>query len=122
MNATASADSLSQVSSALYHFKWLALSNSLYYYIALAIGCFIILIAYFFGGGKRHRLKIFLSITTGVLAGVLTLPLLLKMAGPNSSPILVGFFIFLDFIFVAAVTCHMYELVIIGTDEAFVGR
>jgi hypothetical protein len=122
MNTVASADSLSQVSTALYQFKWLALGNTIYYYIALAIGCFIILISYFFGGGKRNRLKIFFSIFIGVLAGMLTLPLLLKIAGPYANPVLIGFFIFLDLVFVATVTCHMYELVVIGTHEAFMGK
>jgi hypothetical protein len=122
MNAVAAADSVRQVTSVCYQFKWLALNNALYSYIALAIGFFIILVSYFFGGGKQNKLKLFLSITLGVVAGALALPLLLKIAGTNPSPVLVGFFILLDFIFVATVTCHMYELVVINTEEAFVER
>lgn len=122
MNAVASADSANQISSVLHQFKWFALSSNLVYYIAVAIGFFTIFISYFFGGGKMNRLKITLSISLGVLAGMFTLPLLLKIAGPNAAPVLVGFFIFLDMIFVAAVTCHMYELVNIGSHEAFFGN
>lgn len=122
MPAVAPADSLNQVNWALYQFKWFALSNNLLYYIAVAIGFFIIFISYFFGGGKMNRLKIILSISLGVLAGMFTLPLLIKVAGPTAAPGLIGFFIFLDLIFVATVTCHMYELVNIGSHEAFFGN
>jgi hypothetical protein len=121
MPPVAPADSANQVNWALYQFKWFALSSNLSYYIAVAIGFFIIFISYFFGGGKMNRFKIILSISLGVLAGMFTLPLLMQVAGPNAAPGLVGFFIFLDLIFVATVTCHMYELVVIGSHEAFFG-
>lgn len=100
-------------------FVWLHLNNHLIYYIAVAIGFFIIFISYFFGGGKKNRIKIFFCILTGTAVGALTLPLLLQISGNQPDPILIGFFIFLDLIFTATVTCHLYELLVIGTHEAF---
>ncbi|MDZ7316977.1 MAG: hypothetical protein ONA69_08145 [candidate division KSB1 bacterium] len=100
----------------LYTFKWFAFHNDLYHYLAVLLGFFIILISYAFGGGNRNRVKIFFSIFIGVAVGLLTLPLLLRF---GSDPILIGFFLFLDIVFVAAVTVHMYELVVVGTHEAF---
>ncbi|MBN1464253.1 hypothetical protein JXA02_00730 [candidate division KSB1 bacterium] len=121
MGPTAVQDSLEVVktfSSAKYCFSWLTMESNVIYYIAVAIGFFIIFVSYFFGGGKRNRIKILLSISTSVIIGVLTLPLLLKIAG-TENPALVAFFLLLDIIFTTTVSCHMYELVVIGTHEAF---
>jgi hypothetical protein len=98
-------------------FKWFLFESNIVYYVAIAIGFFIIFVAYFFGGGKMNKMKIILSIVTGIVIGVFTLPLLLKIAG--DSPLVVAFFILIDIIFTAIVACHMYELVVIGTHEAF---
>ena len=101
-----------------YQFSWFQLNADIIYYIAVAIGFFIIFISYFFGGGKKNKIRIIMSISIGVLVGMFTLPLLLRISGPEN-PALSAIFIFIDFIFTATVTCHLYELVIIGTHEAF---
>ncbi len=123
MNQVAPSDSLGAAASAVgktvSNFAWFDVGNNLVYYIAIAIGFFIIFISYFFAGGKKSRMRLLLSIIVGTLVGVFTLPLLLQIAGPQSSPIVIGFLIFLDMIFIATVTCHLYEMVIIGTHEAF---
>lgn len=106
------------ISSNNHEFAWFEFETNLVYLIAVAIGFFIIFVSYFFGGGKKNKVKIFLSIATGVLIGILTLPLLLKMPG-HEQPGFVAFYILLDIIFTATITCHMYELVVIGTHEAF---
>ncbi len=98
-------------------FRWFLFESNIVYYVAIAIGFFIIFVAYFFGGGKMNKMKIVLSIITGIVIGLFTLPLLLKIAG--HSPLVVAFFILVDLIFTAVVACHMYELVVIGTHEAF---
>ena len=122
MDSTAVQDTVQTASkiftSSDYTFSWFMFDNNIIYYIAVAIGFFIIFISYFFGGGKTNRGKIVLSISTGVIVGILTLPLLLKIAG-TEKPMLVAFFVLLDIIFTATVTCHMYELVVVGTHEAF---
>ena len=122
MDTTAVQDSVKAATKVLspqdFSFSWYVFDNNMVYYIAVAIGFFIIFVAYFFGGGKKNRIKIFLSITTGIIIGLLALPLLLKIAGTDK-PVLVAFFILLDIVFTATVTCHMYELVVIGTHEAF---
>jgi len=122
MSEQAVSDSLSQAAVSLhsYQMSWFVFSADIVYYIAVAIGFFIIFVSYFFGGGKRNKVKIIMSIIIGIVIGVLTLPLLLKMSGENS-PVLVGIFIFIDIVFAATVACHMYELVVIGTHEAFDG-
>lgn len=120
MNGQAASDSLSTITFNTFQFSWFGLSSDIVHYIAVAIGFFIIFVAYFFGGGKRNKVKIIMSISIGVLIGLLTLPLLLKISGPNN-PGLVAFFIFIDVVFAATVACHMYELVVIGTHEAFDG-
>lgn len=122
MSEQAVSDSLSQaaVSFHSYQMSWFLFSADIIYYIAVAIGFFIILVSYFFGGGKRNKVKIIMSIIVGIIIGVLTFPLLLKISGDNS-PALVGLFIFIDIVFAATVACHMYELVVIGTHEAFDG-
>lgn len=116
--ASAVADSAKQFYSSDFTFRWLMFDNNLIYYVAIAIGFFIIFVAYFFGGGRMNKVKITLSIITAILIGVFTLPLLLKIAG-KGQPIVVAFFILIDIIFTAIVACHMYELVVIGTHEAF---
>ncbi|MBN1481566.1 hypothetical protein EH223_04315 [candidate division KSB1 bacterium] len=122
MDQTAVQDSLNNVSqfisSSQHEFVWFQFESNLVYLIAVAIGFFIIFISYFFGGGKKNKVKIFLSIVTGILVGVLTLPLLLKLPGHEKAGV-IAFYILLDLIFTATVTCHMYELVVIGTHEAF---
>ena len=109
MYQTAVSDSLANASglTTMEHtFTWFMLESN------------IIFISYFFGGGKKNKVRLFLSIAIGVIIGVLTLPLLLRIAG-EGRPVVVAFFIFLDIIFTATVACHLYELVIIGTHEAF---
>jgi hypothetical protein len=122
MDTTAVQDSLQAaskgISSGHYCFSWFVLESNVICYIAVAIGFFIIFVSYFFGGGKTNRMRIFLSILTGVFIGVFTFPLLLHIAR-NGSPTLIAIFLFLDILFTATVTCHLYELVIIGTHEAF---
>lgn len=121
MYQTAVSDSLANASglTTMEHtFTWFMLESNIIFYIAVAIGFFIIFISYFFGGGKKNKVRLFLSIAIGVIIGVLTLPLLLRIAG-EGRPVVVAFFIFLDIIFTATVACHLYELVIIGTHEAF---
>jgi hypothetical protein len=123
MYQTAVSDSLSTASSFFqteHTFKWFMMESNIIYYVAVAIGFFIIFVSYFFGGGKKNKVKIFISIALGVVIGVLTLPLLLKIAG-QGQPLVIAFFILLDIIFTATVACHMYELVVIGTHEAFDG-
>ena len=61
-----------------------------------------------------------MSMLVGVIIGLLTMPLLLKISG-DQSPALTAFFIFVDIAFAVAVACHMYEMVVIGTHEAFDG-
>ncbi|MBN1562062.1 hypothetical protein JW998_17545 [candidate division KSB1 bacterium] len=122
MDTTAVQDSLQAASKAIssgdYCFSWFVLNSNIIYYIAVAIGFFIIFVSYFFGGGKRNRVKIILSIMVGMLIGIFTLPLLLQIAGTENTT-LVAFFLLLDICFSTTVTCHMYELVVIGTHEAF---
>lgn len=122
MDGQAASDSLQQaaISFDTYQFSWFGLSSDIIYYIAVAIGFFIIFVSYFFGGGKRNKVKIIMSISIGVIVGILTLPILLKISGLNN-PVLAAFFIFIDIVFAATVACHMYELVVIGTHEAFDG-
>ena len=112
----------SQVLQMVYRFKWFTMESNLYFYIAVAIGFFIIFISYFFGGGSKARLKIIFSIILSTAIGTLTLPLLLKIAGTDPSPTLVGFFIFIDFVFIAVVAVHFYELIVIGTHEALFNK
>jgi len=120
MSGQAASDSLSQsaISFLNYQMSWFVFSADIIYYIAVAIGFFIIFVSYFFGGGKRNKVKIIMSIIIGMVIGLLTLPLLLKISG-DSNPALTAFFIFLDVAFATTVACHMYELVVIGTHEAF---
>lgn len=107
-----------------YTFKWFDFTGAEWiYYIALAIGFFIIFIAYFFGGGKKNKMKISFSIFIGVLLGMLILPLLLKICSTlgAASHFMIAFVLFIDFIFIASVTCNLYELLVIGTHEALFG-
>ncbi len=115
------ADTTTQAAAIIYQFRWIALNNTMPYLIAAVMGIFIILISYAFGGGSRNRAKIFFSIFLGVLIGVLTLPLLLRLAQPDE-PMLVAFFVFIDLVFAAAVAVHFYELVVIGAHEALTGK
>ncbi len=117
-DSSAVADSLSQFYTSDFTFQWLMFDSNIVYYVAVAIGFFIIFVSYFFGGGKKNKIKIFLSILMGALIGLLTFPLLLKIAGTDQ-PLVIAFFILIDVIFTATVTCHMYELVVIGTHEGF---
>mgnify|MGYP006277328221 FL=1 len=109
----------SSIESTIHSFAWFDVGNNLVYYIAIAIGFFIIFVSYFFAGGRKSKMRIIMAITIGTLVGVFTMPLLLKIAGTQSDPVVIGFLILLDMIFVATVTCHLYEMVIIGTHEAF---
>ncbi len=123
MAGQAASDSLQQQAAIAFHsyqFSWFVFSADIIYYIAVAIGFFIIFVSYFFGGGKNNKVKIIMSITIGVVIGLLTLPLLLKISGEENSA-LTALFVFLDIVFAATVACHMYELVVIGTHEAFEG-
>ena len=117
LTTTTSAASDSLMYAQDFTFRWFLFESNIVYYVAIAIGFFIIFVAYFFGGGRMNKMKIVLSIITGIVIGLFTLPLLLKIAG--HSPLVVAFFILIDIIFTAVVACHMYELVVIGTHEAF---
>ena len=64
-----------------YEFSWFQSSSDVAFYVALAIGFFIIFIAYFFGGGKSNKMRLFISIAVGSVIAVLTLPLLLRVGG-----------------------------------------
>ena len=123
MNQVAPSDTLGTVANGLsktvMDFAWFDVGSNLVYYIAIAIGFFIIFISYFFAGGKKSKMRLLISITIGSLIGAFTLPLLLKIAGPESNPVVIGFLILVDMVFIATVTCHLYEMVIIGTHEAF---
>lgn len=106
------------ITTADHQFTWFFLENSLINYIAVAIGFFIIFISYFFGGVKQNQLRMVLCIIIGFIVGILTLPLLLNLAGQDN-PGLAAFFIGLDIIFSVTVACHLYELTVVSAREAF---
>jgi len=123
MDSTQVATSPVPMETLIYQFQSFQFSSDVVYYVALAIGFFIIAISYIFGGGKTNRLKVMISIIIGSLIGILTLPLLLKIAGTEEpSAVLVSFLLAVDLIFASAVTCHLYELVVVRASEAFSGK
>lgn len=91
--------------------------------VALAIGLIIILIGYFFAGGKKNRTVLVFSIIVSSLVGILVLPGMFKIAASLGldSPYIHTGLIILDLIFVSIVSCHAYELVTVTAKEAHPG-
>jgi vacuolar-type H+-ATPase subunit I/STV1 len=88
--------------------------------VALVIGLLIVLIGYFFAGGKNNRTVLIFSIIISSLVGILILPGLFKIAASlkmDSPYIHTGLIIF-DLVFVAIISCHAYELVTVTAKEA----
>ncbi len=89
-------------------------------YVALVLGLFIIIIAYF-SGGKENRSKLFFSILTAVIVGVLSFPLFVKFGiwtglfGHQWGEILL---LILFFAFISALASHAYEIVTVSAKEA----
>jgi len=112
-----------QIQNDLYTFQWHAPGDYLFYYVAIIVGLFIIFVSYFFGGARSQKFKVIFSIFMGVIVGYFTLPLLLKLGQDYiaENPFLVTIIILVDFVFVAAVTCFLYELIVIRSGEAFPG-
>ncbi|HPN33209.1 MAG TPA: hypothetical protein PK843_01735 [bacterium] len=89
-------------------------------YVALVVGLFIIIIAYF-SGGRENRPKLIFSILSSVVIGVLTLPLFIKFG------IWVGLFGYqwgeivlmtIYILYIAALSCNAYEIVTVSAKEA----
>ncbi len=112
-----------QVQEDLYTFQWHTPDDYLFYYVAIIVGLFIIFVSYFFGGARTQKFKVIFSVFMGVIVGYFTLPLLLKLGEDYivGNPFLVTLIILVDFVFVAAVTCFLYELIVIRSGEAFPG-
>ena len=89
-------------------------------YIALVIGLFIILIAYF-SGGKENRNKLLFAIISAAVIGILSLPLFIKfgiwigLLG-HQWGVIVIMIVFIAFI--AALASHAYEIVTVTAKEA----
>jgi len=89
-------------------------------YVALVVGLFIILIAYF-SGGRENRAKLIFSILSSVVIGILTMPLFIKFG------IWVGLFGYqwgeivlmtIYILYIAALSCNAYEIVTVSAKEA----
>lgn len=89
-------------------------------YVALVVGLFIIIIAYF-SGGRENRHKLIFSILSSVVIGILTMPLFIKFG------IWVGLFGYqwgeivlmtIYVLYIAALSCNAYEIVTVSAKEA----
>ncbi len=89
--------------------------------IAIAIGIAIILIGYFFAGGKKNKSAVVFSISVSTVVGILTLPLIFKLGESldlMNRPGAVTGLIILDFVFIATVSALAYEIVTVTAREA----
>ena len=88
--------------------------------VALALGFMIILIGYFFAGGKYNQTKLIFSIIISSGVGILVLPGMYKIASilNLTGEIVNTAIIIIDLIFVAVVSCHAYEIVTVTAREA----
>ncbi len=89
-------------------------------YVALVVGLFIIIIAYF-SGGRENRHKLIFSILSSAVIGILTMPLFIKFGiwiglfGYQWGEILLmTIYIF----YIAALSCNAYEIVTVSAKEA----
>jgi hypothetical protein len=89
-------------------------------YIALVIGLFILIIAYF-AGGRENKNKMLFSIASAAIIGILSLPLFIKfglwigiLGHQWGTILLMTVFI----IFIAALASHAYEIVTVSAKEA----
>jgi hypothetical protein len=89
-------------------------------YVALVVGLFIIIIAYF-AGGKENKAKLIFSIISATLIGILSMPLFIKFGrwlgifGHQWGEI---FLLSLFIVYVTALSCHAYEIVTVSAKEA----
>lgn len=89
--------------------------------IAVALGIAIILIGYFFAGGKNNKAAVVFSISVSTVVGILTLPLIFQLGNSLNlmdRPAAVTFLILLDFVFIATVSALAYEIVTVTAREA----
>ncbi len=89
--------------------------------IAIALGFAIILIGYFFAGGKKNKAAVVFSISVSTVIGILTLPLIFKLGNSlnlMNSPVAVTVLIMVDFVFIATVSALAYEIVTVTAREA----
>jgi len=89
--------------------------------IAVALGIAIILIGYFFAGGKNNKAAVMFAISVSTVVGILTLPLIFKLGESldlMNRPPAVTFLIILDFVFIATVSALAYEIVTVTAREA----
>ncbi len=89
-------------------------------YVALVVGLFIIVIAYF-AGGRENKAKLIFSILSATLIGILSMPLFIKFGrwlgifGHQWGEI---FLLTVFIIFVTALASHAYEIVTVSAREA----
>jgi hypothetical protein len=89
-------------------------------YVALVLGIFIIIIAYF-SGGKENKSKLLFAIISAVVIGILSFPLFIKFGmwsglfGHQWGEIILLVFFFT---YISALACHAYEIVTVSAKEA----
>ncbi|NOY61428.1 MAG: hypothetical protein GXO75_21145 [Calditrichaeota bacterium] len=89
--------------------------------IAVALGIAIILIGYFFAGGKKNKTAVGFAISVSTVVGILTLPLIFQLGESLNlmgRPPAVTVLIILDFVFIACVSALAYEIVTVTAREA----
>jgi hypothetical protein len=88
--------------------------------VAAAVGILIVIIGYFFAGGKYNQTKLLFSIVVASGVGILILPGLFKLAAMVGvrGPIVNTAIVLFDMIFVAIVASHAYEIVTVTAQEA----
>lgn len=88
--------------------------------VAAAVGIVIILIGYFFSGGKNNKGAILFSFIVSTLVGILTLPGFLLLADKMglNGPFVNTILIVCDFMFIALISCHAYEMTTVTAREA----
>ncbi len=88
--------------------------------VAAAVGILIVIIGYFFAGGKYNQTKLIFSIVVSAGVGILIFPGLFKLAAMAGlgGPIVNTAIVLFDLIFVGIVSCHAYEIVTVTAQEA----
>lgn len=88
--------------------------------VAAAVGILIVIIGYFFAGGKYNQTKLIFSIVIASGVGILILPGLFKLAAMIGvgGPIVNTAIVLFDLIFVSIVSSHAYEIVTVTAQEA----
>lgn len=88
--------------------------------VALTMGVIIFIISYF-AGGRENRNKLIISTILSVMIVSFAMPLFIKFgrwAGLLQSREGTIFILIIVFIFLAAIACHIYEIVTVSAREA----